>query len=434
MLREEPDVRGGGFVASVPDNETVPLEILLDAGHGGRAAAKTVEQDHAVHGVHEPPSEQRREAEQQGGNPGVAALVDSVAGYNHGTVKNTSLSIARHLEQGWERPRALNWLLLPLSWLYGLLATLHRLTWRTPLRRPHRVGAPVVVVGNITAGGTGKTPLVLALAEYFTASGRRPGIVSRGYGGASRSAPRLVETGDSPAEVGDEPLLLRRRSGAPVAVCPDRHAAARLLVDEQGCDVIISDDGLQHYRMHRDLDIVVIDGIRGLGNGWCLPSGPLREPACGSSRVDLCVLNGGSPELPRSLRAPAHRMNMAASRLYSLDDPERRMDPGSLAESVHAVAGLGNPESFFRALESTGLDIIRHPFADHHSFALEDFDFTDAESIIVMTEKDAVKCAGLGIPGAVWVLPVTASLDAEFFNAVSRGLGLAADPVGDPDA
>jgi tetraacyldisaccharide 4'-kinase len=353
-----------------------------------------------------------------------------LAGYNHDTLKNTLFSIARRLQAGWEQPRLVNRLALPLSWLYCLLATLHRLSWRTPLRRPRRVGAPLVVVGNVTTGGTGKTPLVLALAGHFQRIGKTPGIISRGYGGTSGPGPQLVTAADSAAEVGDEPLLLQRRSGLPVAVCAERFLAARLLVEKAGCDVIISDDGMQHHRLHRDVDVVVIDGIHGLGNGWCLPAGPLREPASALRRADFVVYNGvcGKPVEGHG-DSTTYRMSMAADQLQDLGEPSRRMPLASLSGRVHAVAGLGNPERFFRALEESGLDIIRHPFPDHHPYAEADFSFADETSVIVMTEKDAVKCASLDIPGAVRVLPVTARLDDAFFQGLEARLGFpAAEP------
>lgn len=283
---------------------------------------------------------------------------------------------------------------------------------------------PVVVVGNITVGGTGKTPLVLATAEYFQRAGRKPGIVSRGYGGNAGTRAHLVSVTDTPAVVGDEPLLLKRRSAMPVAICPDRVIAARLLVEQEHCDVIVCDDGMQHHRLCRDLDIMVIDGATGLGNGWCLPAGPLREPATAVHRAKLHVINGmNSSQWKPSAEYGTFDMSVHGDEVHAIRDPTQRMALSRLKGVIHAVAGLGNPERFFQALELAGLNTVLHPFPDHHPFRLDDFSFASEQSTIVMTEKDAAKCASLEIPGRVWVLPVSADIDPSFFQALSRALG-----------
>ena len=278
---------------------------------------------------------------------------------------------------------------------------------------------PVVVVGNITVGGTGKTPLVIALAQRLASLGHRPGIISRGYGGTQADAPRLVDQADGPEHVGDEPVLMRRRSGVPVAVGRDRVAAARMLVTSHGCDVIVSDDGLQHRRLYRDVAIVVIDGSRGLGNGWCLPAGPLRESRSALGRADIRVSNGPGV-------AADFDMRMAGARLFALDHVGAGMNLEALRGlTVHAVAGTGNPERFFRQLEAAGLTIERHPFPDHHAFSATDFSFAAADSVILMTEKDAVKCENLAIPGSAYYLPVDAELEPAFYHRIEELLSAA---------
>ena len=322
--------------------------------------------------------------------------------------------LLRQIERGWYRPALINHLLLPLSWLYCALAALHRWSWSGFPRRPQRAGAPVVVVGNLTAGGTGKTPLVVALARQLGQRGYRPGIISRGYGGSVGDTPHRVRDADGPDKVGDEAVLLCRRSGAPVVVGADRVAASRQLVESQGCDVIVSDDGLQHYRLHRDVAVVVIDGSRGFGSGWCLPAGPLREPLSALDRADIRISNGPGV-------AADFVMTMAGAELRAVNNPGVVSSLSTLlAQPVHAVAGTGNPERFFQQLESAGLRILRHPFPDHHAYVSADFDFADDDSVIVMTEKDAVKCENLAIAGSVFYLSVEAELDPAFFDRVEE--------------
>ncbi len=312
---------------------------------------------------------------------------------------------ARWLQRQWfaqRRPTPALWFLLPLAALFFPLARL-----KQRLTRPQRLPVPVVVVGNITVGGTGKTPLTLWLAQRLLAQGRRPGIVSRGYGG-SADAPRPVSVTDSPAEVGDEPLLLARRGGVPVWVGRDRAAAGRaLLAAHPEVDLLLCDDGLQHYRLARDVELAVFDG-RGAGNGWPLPVGPLREPLARLRTVDAVVCNGAAdPRLPAA--AQRFDMRLQAGTFYRLDRPDLTCAPAQLAgRRLHALAGIGDPERFFRTLEGLGLAFTRHPFADHHAYTAADLAFA-ADGVLLMTEKDAVKCAGL-TAGEAWVLPVEAEL------------------------
>ncbi|MDR0776481.1 MAG: tetraacyldisaccharide 4'-kinase [Azonexus sp.] len=313
--------------------------------------------------------------------------------------------IARWLQRQWFAQRRLMpalWFLLPLAALFFLLAQLKR-----RLTRPQRLPVPVVVVGNITVGGAGKTPLTLWLAERLREKGRRPGIVSRGYGG-NNATPRAVAADDAPAEVGDEPLLLARRSGVPVWIGRDRAAAGRaLLAAHPEVDLLLCDDGLQHHRLARDVELAVFDD-RGAGNGYLLPVGPLREPLARLSTVDAVVCNGAAdPRLPAAVKR--FDMRLQAGAFYRLGDPQQICQPAQLAgRRLHALAGIGDPERFFRTLEVLGLTFSRHPFPDHHAYTAADLAFA-AAGVLLMTEKDAVKCAGL-TAGEAWVLPVEAEL------------------------
>jgi tetraacyldisaccharide 4'-kinase len=290
---------------------------------------------------------------------------------------------ARH----WYRLSPLSVLLYPSSLLFRLAVAARRLLFRLGVLRSTRVPVPVVVVGNLTVGGTGKTPLVLALAGALRLRGLRPGILSRGYGGAG-VAPRAVSPGEGPEQSGDEPLLLAERSGCPVWVGADRVAAARALVAAHPeCSVILCDDGLQHYRLRRDFEIAVEDE-RGAGNGLLLPAGPLREPA--GRRVDARVANGGKPG------PGAFAMRLVVRGMYRVGDGSARLDPAELAgKRLHAVAGIGNPARFFATLAGMGLAFSPHPFPDHHAFAAEDLRFAECD-LVLMTEKDAVKCRRFG--------------------------------------
>jgi tetraacyldisaccharide 4'-kinase len=296
--------------------------------------------------------------------------------------------------------------------------------------RSHQAGKPVVVVGNLTVGGTGKTPLVAWLAGRLAGLGWRVGIVSRGYG-RSFDTPHLVEPDSNWRDVGDEPLLLRRQTGCLTMVGRDRVAAARALV-EHGADVIIADDGLQHLRLARNCEIVVIDGARGFGNGRLLPAGPLREPPSRLLRADMTVVNGLAEHASLSgqssrLSAGTFAMTTAAARAVRIDG---RGDDQSLeafrGQRVHVVAGIGNPSRFFRDLRNRGIDVVEHPFADHHPFQAHDLAFGDALPVL-MTEKDAVKCTEFADP-RLWYVPIAAqfseSQERELLLRVLRRTGL----------
>lgn len=307
----------------------------------------------------------------------------------------------KSLERCWYSTRAPLWL-LPAEGLFRLLAVLRRLAFRSGLRRSRRLPVPVIVVGNISVGGTGKTPLVVWLVQLLRKAGYRPGIITRGYGGAAQRWPQQVRADSDPHMVGDEPVMLARHCACPIAAGPDRVEAARQLLKHGHCDVIVSDDGLQHYRLQRDIEIVVVDGARRFGNGHCLPAGPLREPLSRLKQVDVVVANG------EALVGEVSMM-LSPRGLRRLDDDTQCCGFESLAgESVHALAGIGNPDRFFSMLAAQGLTVIEHPFPDHHRFTPEDLAFADRLPI-VMTEKDAVKCRAFA-DERMWYVPVEARL------------------------
>jgi tetraacyldisaccharide 4'-kinase len=292
------------------------------------------------------------------------------------------------------------WWLRPLSTFYGAISALRRFAYARNLARSTPLSCPVIVVGNLTTGGTGKTPLVCWLAEQLKERGFRPGVVTRGYGGSSRAA-RLVLHTDAADVVGDEALLLARRARAPIAIGRNRPAAAQLLINA-GCDVILSDDGLQHYALARDCEIIVIDGDRRFGNGQLLPAGPLREAPARLQRADAVVINGG--EFKRD--AALHMRLLATSAVamkYGTTKPLREFS----GQPVHAVAAIGNPQRFFAMLRAVGIRAIEHPLPDHARLTLEDISFAD-DLAVLMTEKDAVKCREIAGPHH-WYVPVSAA-------------------------
>ncbi|HXW75645.1 MAG TPA: tetraacyldisaccharide 4'-kinase [Steroidobacteraceae bacterium] len=315
-----------------------------------------------------------------------------------------------------EPPRAS--LLQPLGWLYhGLIAARGR-AYAAGWLRSASAGKPLVVVGNLTVGGTGKTPLTIWLSRELTARGLRVGIVARGYGGHESRNPRAVDAGAQWREVGDEALILARRSACPTLVGADRVAAARALAAR--VDIILADDGLQHLRLARDCEIVVIDGARGFGNGRLLPAGPLREPLARLAHADALVVNGSAEHASLARALPGARL--LAMRL--LGEEALRVDAGAAprplaawrGERVHAVAGIGNPARFFATLRAHGIGVIEHAFPDHHPFAAAELEFADGLPVL-MTEKDAVKCTAFAA-ARLWYVPV----DAHFAAADAQEL------------
>ena len=290
-------------------------------------------------------------------------------------------------------------LLLPLALLFAAVSGLRRLAYRRGWLHIESVGVPVVVVGNITAGGSGKTPLVIWLVNWLRSQGYRPGVVSRGYGGRARGCVD-VQADSPPARVGDEPALIRLKTAAPVVVGRDRVAAARILLERHpGVDVIVSDDGLQHYRLHRDIELAVIDAATGLGNGWPLPAGPLREPPGRLHSVDAVVQVVRDAAQPRTYdAAPAWRADYTAGQAYRLGAPQERMALRDLPpHDWLAATGIGRPQGFFSMLDAHGLRYRPRAFPDHHVFRPTDL---PAGGAVLMTEKDAVKCRLLA--GADW--------------------------------
>ncbi len=322
------------------------------------------------------------------------------------------ISVADRVVSCWYTPRLTLFaaLLWPLSVVFRLLVTLRRALFRLGLLRSHRLPVPVIVVGNVTVGGAGKTPLVCTLARALADRGFHPGIVSRGHGGSAVAA-RPVTPVDDPGLVGDEPLILAA-TGFPVWIGRDRVAAARgLLVAHPSCDVILSDDGLQHYRLARTVEIAVIDAARGLGNGLLLPAGPLREPGARLDRVDA-VVRLADPAAPAVVVAGGREFVMSHAPLpwRNVADATLIADPSAWrGREVHAVAGIGHPQRFFRMLRGLGIAAVEHAFPDHHPFTARDLSFPEATAIL-MTQKDAVKCATFA-DRRCWYLPLAVTID-----------------------
>ncbi len=317
------------------------------------------------------------------------------------------------LESFWDTVNPVSLALLPLSLLFASAVAVRRILYRVGLRRVQRSTAPVLVVGNLTVGGTGKTPLVIWLADYLRGRGWRPGIVARGYGGRARFWPQQVRSDSDPAMVGDEAVLLAAATRCPVCVGPDRPAAVAALLEHTDIDLVLSDDGLQHYALGRDLEIAVIDGRRRLGNGFMLPAGPLREPASRLRAADLVVANGpvGPGEYAMSLQRPRVR-ELRADRVVQLAE--------FAGCRVHAVAGIGNPLRFFELLTDAGVQIEAHPFPDHHVFRATDLVFDDGLPIL-MTAKDAVKCRRI-LCRDCWVVDISVQPDDAFIRRLETAL------------
>lgn len=323
------------------------------------------------------------------------------------------MSKADQLQQRWYEDRPPPWWTLPVAALYRAVTGVRRALYSHGWKRSEHLSVPVIVVGNITAGGAGKTPLVIALVEGLRAQGFRPGVVSRGYRG-SASAPMLLDDDPDPHVVGDEPALIRLRTHVPVAIGSDRPQAARLLLDA-GVDVVIADDGLQHYALARDVEICVVDGGRRFGNGHLLPAGPLREPVSRLASVNFVICNGGEP------RAGELAMSLQSGDAVALQEPSSTRALSSFAKRrVHAVAGIGNPARFFAMLREHHIEVVEHTFADHHAYAARDLQFND-ELPLLMTEKDAVKCRGFARENW-WAVPVHAVLPGEIFVRIPEML------------
>ncbi len=308
----------------------------------------------------------------------------------------------------WYGGSPLGWLLWPVALPYRTAAVLRRALYRRGLLRVVDPEAPVLVVGNITVGGTGKTPCIVWLAAALQQRGLDVGIVTRGYKGRARAWPQWVTRDSDPGQVGDEPVLLAQRTGFPVAAGPDRVAAAKFLLARRKVDVLLADDGLQHYRLGRRFEIGVVDGQRGLGNGLCLPAGPLREPAGRLDSVDAIVVNSGGwgqgrGDVYRAALAPVRVERLADGAVRGLDDFK--------GSEVHAVAGIGHPERFFALLERSGVTVDPRPLGDHATIREADLGFADAAAVLI-TEKDAVKCRSFA-PRNTWAVIVDLAFEGD---------------------
>jgi tetraacyldisaccharide 4'-kinase len=321
--------------------------------------------------------------------------------------------MSRYIESLWYRLSLWHLLLWPLSLVYGLVTAIRRALYRANIFKAHRLPVPVVVVGNITAGGSGKTPLVIWLAEFLRGQGYQPGVVSRGYGREGDEV-REVNAQSTATQAGDEPLLISRRAHCPVFVGRDRVAAAQALLQQHPqVSIILSDDGLQHYKLARDIEICVVDGERGFGNGLLIPAGPLRETEARLNNVDAIVINGYDKNNSIKSNGYKYFMQLRGARFVNLQQAHQTAQAQDFAgKKIHALAGIGNPARFFAHLTSLGLQFTEHAFADHHAFQSQDIAFQHAE-VILMTEKDAVKCASFATERC-WALAVSAELDDTF--------------------
>lgn len=318
------------------------------------------------------------------------------------------MGLGERLQRAWYQGHRALYLLWPLEQLYRFIVQRKRAQFLRGKTETYRAPVPVIVVGNLTVGGTGKTPLILWLIEYCRAQGLRVGVVSRGYGAQPPSVPWSVSASDSAQQAGDEPLLIVQRSGVPLVIAPQRAQAVQQLLAEQALDIVLSDDGLQHYGLARDIELVLIDAARGLGNQRCLPMGPLREPVERLQSVDAILLNGAQSDSEQGFA-----MQLQPIELVHVRTGRREPLTYFPAEQrIHAVAGIGNPQRFFNTLETLQWLPIAHPFADHAEFTAQDLEFSD-DYPVLMTEKDAVKCRAFAADHC-WYLQVAAQPSAAF--------------------
>lgn len=310
------------------------------------------------------------------------------------------------IERIWSGKSWLYILLLPFSWLYGVITLLRRFAYQKGWLASWKAPVPVVIVGNLTAGGNGKTPIVIWLVEQLIQQGFKPGVVSRGYGGKSDHYPLLLTSNTSPAMAGDEPVLIHHRTGVPVAVAPNRRDAVKALLAQHELDVIITDDGLQHYALQRDYEIVVIDGLRRFGNGWWLPAGPMRERARRLKSVDAIIVNGGVSQ------GNEISMTLEGDVAVNLKTGEKK--PVQQIKKAVAIAGIGHPPRFFNSLNEKGVELITtKAFSDHSDYSAQELqDVTPNLEPLIMTEKDAVKCQHFAQDNW-WYLPVSAELNSQ---------------------
>ena len=333
------------------------------------------------------------------------------------------MAIDLQLQRLWYGKSRLVWLLLPFSWIFGALVELRRWCFDRGLFKRFSVGIPVIVVGNLTVGGTGKTPLVIWLANSLFAQKRKVAVITRGYGGQSDQWPRRVKPGSDPVQVGDEAVLIAQQTQAIVIAGPDRVANARQAIAE-GAELIISDDGLQHYRMRRDLELVVVDNSRMFGNGFLLPAGPLREPVKRLQEADLILLNQRDDSRPARLDPPSVTYRIRLVNLRALKSEAIRAVAELNGQTVHVITAIGHPQSFISALEQLGLHVDARILPDHARLSRADIEFND-DLPVLMTEKDAVKCQHIA-DSRHWAVTTQVQLstvdEAQLIQCVQRAL------------
>ena len=317
-------------------------------------------------------------------------------------------NIARWFQDSWYKEMYISSAFMPISMLYDDVRRVRLFFYKIGIFKKTRLSVPVIIVGNITVGGTGKTPVILWLARFLREQGYKPGIVSRGYGGNSETWPQWVDDKSKAEQVGDEAVLISKRTDCPMVVGPDRVKAGQMLLDKADCDVIISDDGLQHYALERDIEIAVVDGERRFGNGYLLPCGPLREPITRLNTVDLVLVNGVAEE------ENEFSMTIDGDVAINLLSKEEKLLTDFNFIPSHALAGIGNPKRFFDLLERKSIAMDCHAFPDHHQFTKEDISFEDDKPIL-MTEKDAVKCFAFASEKH-WYVPVKAQPQQQFVD------------------
>jgi len=326
------------------------------------------------------------------------------------------------LDKAWQRQASWLWLIWPLSLVFRLSASLRKKKLQAQAKIVDSQ-VPVIVVGNISVGGTGKTPFVIALANHLKAEGLRPGIISRGYKSNANHYPFFVDVSAAVTEVGDEALLLVEKTQCPMVIDADRRRAAEHLLQVADCDVIVSDDGMQHYRLHRDMEIAIVDGQRLFGNGLTLPAGPLREPVSRLRSVDHIIVNG-EPSAPHGELTNAIIMELIPKFLVNMVSGEKKsfnVAPFNIGNRVQAVTGIGNPQRFYELLEKLPYQVEKYSFPDHHAFTAEDFEklAMDSHQPVVMTEKDAVKCRTFA-RNNFWYLVVDVKLPDNFLEQLSH--------------
>lgn len=362
------------------------------------------------------------------------------------------MSIETTMTRAWQRQAAWLWLLLPVSWLYGFITMVRRQAYKIGLFASYRAPIPLMVIGNITVGGSGKTPLIIALVNYLQKQGIKVGVISRGYGGDSNQMPSLVHADSLPSIVGDEPCLIVNMTDAPMAVCPNRKQAITTLLNAHpDLQLIIADDGLQHYALQRDIEWIVVDASRGFGNQQLLPTGFLREPMSRLKGANVVYHEKADRTTEDNKQAQAKRltMHLQADKLQPLWPSAVEIDGLSVAEKmpmplmppipngrVHAVSGIGYPQRFFDTLLSLGFDVIGHAYPDHYDFSLDEL-LQYSELPIIVTSKDAVKIRALLIDTSshqplndeyqelvnrLWVLPVTAVLSDSCYVSLQQQL------------